>query len=381
MHEPAVWRTKQGWLALTVAGLVVVGCSPSADHATATAAAVTPDVHTVAVEETMLSRPITARGTIASQQRSMIGALVQGPVDRVFVRVGDRVAKGQPLFRIREADYRRRYVEALAAVDLANAQAMQAERAHERVQALKSSGFVALARVDEDEAAVAVARARVRQALTAAETAHQALSDTVVRAPYDAVVTARMVDEGVYLSTFGAGGSSPVVEVQQVDLVAAIVNLPQDRIGQLRKNQPAKLFVEGFSQPFDSFVAVINDRIDPQARTAEVRLPIRNPGYVVKPGLSVRAEITTPPTAALVIPRGAAVGDSAAPNVFVVEAGIARKRSIRVREVDLDRLEVLSGAKRSQRIIYNPPPNLLDGAHVNASPLAAGRLDYPNVAR
>ena len=139
-------------------------------------------------------------------QRSNLGALVLGPVDRIFVRVGDRVAKGAPLFRTRQADYQRRLNEALAAVRLARAEAQQAERTNERVQALKPRGFVSLSRVDEAETAVAVAKARVSQAEAVAATAQQALNDTIVRAPYDAVVTSRNVDEGVYLSTFGVGG-------------------------------------------------------------------------------------------------------------------------------------------------------------------------------
>lgn len=372
-----------GSLALTAACLAVAGCgSPEADgKAAASAKIVIPEVQTVLPEAVLLSRPITAQGTVAARQRSAIGALVQGPVDRVFVRVGDRVARGQPLFRIRDDDYRRRYAEAQAEVDLARAQALQTENTNDRAQALKSSGHISVARIDEAETAVAVARARVRQAQAAAETAGQALSDTVVRAPYDAVVTARMVDEGVYLSTFGAGGSSPVVEVQQVDIVAAIVNLPQDRIGLLRRNQPAKLFIEGFSEPFDSVVAVINDRVDPQARTAELRLPIRNPDHAVKPGLSVRAEFTAQPTAALVIPRRAVAGDSAAAYVFVVDGGIARMRRVRLREVDFDRMEVLSGLSRSARIVYSPAANLLDGARVNTKPGAPARPDGAHVAR
>ncbi len=376
-------RLTQGWLVLSVAGVLAAGCgSPEAEvKPTAGAKTAIAAVETVAPEAVQLSRPITAQGTIAALQRSAIGTLVQGPVDRVFVRVGDRVARGQPLFRIRGDDYRRRQAEAQAALDLARAQALQTEKTHQRVQALKSGGYVSPARVDDSDAALAVARARVRQAEAAAETAGQALRDTVVRAPYDGVITGRMVDEGVFLSTFGAGGAPPVVEVQQVGVVAAIVNLPQDRIGLLRRNQPAKLFIEGFSEPFDSIVAVLNDRVDPQARTAELRLPIRNPGYAVKPGLSVRAEFATQPSPALVIPRRAVAGDSAAAYVFVVDGGIARMRRVKLREVDFDRMEVLSGLTRGERIVYSPAANLLDGARVNAKPDAPARQDATHVAR
>lgn len=59
------------------------------------------------VRTELLTEPVKAFGTIAAKQSSAIGALTEGPVERIFVKVGDRVSRGQPLFRIRQADYQR----------------------------------------------------------------------------------------------------------------------------------------------------------------------------------------------------------------------------------------------------------------------------------
>lgn len=339
------------------------------------------EVETLVVEQSSLSEPVQGQGTIAAFQRSNIGALVQGPVDRIFVRVGDRVAKGAPLFRTRQADYQRRLNEALAAVRLARAEAQQAERTNARVQALKPRGFVSLSRADEAETAVAVAQARVAQAEATAATARQALNDTIVRAPYDAVVTSRNVDEGVYLSTFGVGGQSSILEIQEVGIVAAIVSIPQDKLGQVQQNQPARLFIEGFAKPFESYVAVINDRVDAQARTVEVRMPLRNPTYAVKPGLSVRAEISAPPTPALILPRRVIAGDSAAPIAFAFANSRVRKVAVRIRAIDFDRVEILSGLNAGQRVVLNPPSVLHDGMKVKERRALPAKTGSNNVAR
>ena len=340
-----------------------------------------PEVESAIVQQSNLSLPVQGEGTIAAFQRSNIGALVQGPVDRIFVRVGDRVAKGAPLFRTRQADYQRKLNEASAAVRLARAEAQQAESTNERVQALKPRGFVSLSRVEEAETAVAVARARVSQAEAIAATARQALNDTTVRAPYDAVVTSRNVDEGVYLSTFGVGGQSSVLEIQQVGIVAAIVSIPQDKLGKIRLNQPAHLFIEGFAKPFESYVAVINDRVDAQARTVEVRLPLRNSAYEVKPGLSVRAEIAAPPSPALILPRTAVSGDSATPIAFAIDKGSVRRVELRIRPIDFDRVEVLSGLTEGQQVVLNPASTLRDGMKVRIRKTASAKADSGNVAR
>lgn len=324
------------------------------------------EVVTITVENELLSEPVEAFGTIAARQRSAIGALVEGPVERIFVQVGDRVSRGDPLLRIRQADYRRRVAEAQAAVDLASAQAVEAERQYDRVMALAPRGFVSRARVDQAETELAVARAQRTQAQTTLATARQALEDTVVRAPYDGVITARLVDEGVYLNNrFSMGGQSAAIELQELGIVAAIVNAPQEHVDEFRRNLPAKVYVEGFDQPFDSIVYIINDRVDPEARTVELRLPIRNPAYRVSSGLSARAEIAVPPRQAIVLPRSAVLGDSAAAYVFVVENGQALQRAVEADSIDLDRMRITAGLEEGERVVRAPPATLRNGDPVS----------------
>ena len=346
---------------LAVFALTLAGCSgkTEGDETAPEAQAEPRAVTTAIVESQPLAEPVKAFGTIAAKQRSAIGALTEGPVERIFVKVGDRVSRGQPLFRIRQADYQRRVVEAQAAVDLTSAQAIEAERRYERVMALAPRGFVSKAQVDAAETELAVARAQKAQAQAALGTARQALADTITRAPYDGVVTARMVDEGVYLNNrFSMGGQSAALELQELGIVAAIVNAPQEYVDAFRRNMPARVYIEGFEQPFDSTVYIINDRVDPESRMVELRLPIGNPDYRISSGLAVRAEISVPPVQAIVLPRPAILGDSAAAYVFVVVNGKAQRREVVFDSIDLDRVRIRSGLEPGDEVILNPPATL-----------------------
>ena len=355
-------------LALSALCFIVPGCSGAEDEIASDAQASEGDlapVETIAVSMEVLSEPVEAFGTIAARQRSSIGALVEGPVEQIFVNVGDQVTQGQPLFRIRQVDYLSRVSEAQASVNLTSAQATQAERQFERVMALAPRGFVSRARVESAETDLAVARAQTAQAHAVLATAQQALSDTVVRAPYDAVVTARIVNEGVYLSNrFSMGGESAVVELQEANIVAAIVNAPQQYVDQFRRNLPARVFIDGFDEPFDSIVYIINDGVNPTARTVELRLPIRNPDYRISPGLSARSEIEVLPRSVMILPRSTILGDSAAPYVFVVEGNVARRRNVETDSIDFDRVAIVSGLEEGDRVVSEPPSTLRDGDRV-----------------
>jgi RND family efflux transporter MFP subunit len=369
-------------LALAALCVLVPGCSGAEDETANEAQTLESgpaQVETITVSTELVSEPVEAFGTIAARQRSPIGALVEGPVDRVYVNVGDQVTRGQPLFRIRQADYRRRVSEAQAAVNLTIAQATQAERQYERVMALAPRGFVSRAHVESVETDLAVARAQTAQAQAVLATAQQALSDTVARAPYDGVVTGRLIDEGVYLNNrFSTGGQSAAIELQQAGIVAAIVNAPQAHVDQFRRNLPARVFIDGFDEPFDSIVYIINDGVNPTARTVELRLPIRNPGYRISPGLSARAEIEVPPRSVMILPRSAVLGDSAAPYVFVVEGNVARRKNVETDSIDFDRVVVVSGLEEGERVVSEPPSTLRDGDQVTQ----IGRSEaQPDVAR
>jgi len=92
-------------------------------------------------------------------------------------------------------------------------------------------------------AEVGVAEARLAQAV-------QRLADTVVRAPYDGVVTARNVDEGTYKSaqTFSADGS--VLQLQQIKTVAIIVRVPEIYVSRFAIGTPADIFIDGMDAVF-----------------------------------------------------------------------------------------------------------------------------------
>ena len=312
-----------------------------------------------------LADPVEVFGTIAAKQSSAIGALVEGPLETMFVTVGDRVKKGQALFQIRQADYKRRVAEASAALRLTEAQATQAQRQHDRVIALSPRGFVSKAQVERVETDLVVAKAQVSQSQSLLATAKQALRDTVARAPYNGVVTARLVDEGSYLNNrFSMGEQSAALQLQELEIVAAIVSAPQARVDDFKLNQKAKVYIDGFDEPFDSFVFIINDRVDPESRTVELRLPIRNPNYRISSGLGVRALIETPPESAIILPKSAVKGDSAAAYIFLFENGIARQRDVKVESIDFERVKVTQGVQSGEKIIQNPPSTLRDGQKV-----------------
>lgn len=319
-------------------------------------------VELVRVREVERREVVVATGTIAAKQTSNIGPLVEGVIERILVRVGDKLKKGDPLFLTRKAVYERRVREVEAASKLAEAQLVQAHRTFKRIKELAQSQAASKSRLEDAETQVLIMEAQRDQAAAAYETAKQDLDDTTVRAPFDSVVTERFVDEGVYLTNrFSMGSQSAVVQLQEAHIVGAVVRAPEAALPKLRLGLAGKLFIEGTPEPIDSEILILNDKVDYQTRTVEFRLPIANPEYRIKAGQFVRAEIYTDPVTLKVVPRAAVRGQPGSYYVFLAQDGRAALVAVEAVELDADLMRLLSGVSAGDLVVDGAAEGIKDG--------------------
>ena len=254
-------------------------------------------------------------------------------------------------------------------VALARAQYANATSDMKRQNSLKSGGWVSQSRMDttRTNSAVALAQLGVWEARLAA--ARQQLKDTVVRAPYDGVITREDVYEGRFMATrFGGGamgGAAGVVQIMDIAIVAAIVNVPESYLAQLELGLPAKIHVDGLDKTYDTKILVINHRVDDRTRSVEVRFAIDNKDFKIKPGLFCRADILPPARKVLVVARKAVLGNEGSRYAFVAENGRAKKIALSARDLDGERVEITSNVPAGTLLLTGPNiAQLADGMAV-----------------
>lgn len=325
-------------------------------------------IQTVIVESVDLADPLLASGTIAAKQTSNIGVLAGGVVEKIHVKVGDRVKKGQALFQTRRVDYEQQLAEVEAQLSIALAELTNAETAVERTSALLDKAHVSQAVFDDVQATLEVAKSQAALRRTQVAAAKQKLNDTTVRSPFKGAVTARYIDEGVFMAnSFSGMGNSAVVQIQECEIAAGILFAPESEVGRLHLGLTGSLYVDGRDEPIRSEIIILNDRVDPKARTVEFRMAFLNEGCAVRAGQSVRAEVDVDPRSALVLPRAALQGASSSPYVFVVDGNRARRTSVTVQDIDAVQVEVLSGLSAADRVVTGPFDTITDGAQVEAN--------------
>ena len=306
--------------------------------------------------------PVVGTGSISASQKSNIGPSVSGILDKTFVAVGDRVKEGDPLFEIRQTDYKTRVQEAQFQVKLAEADFTNAKGEYERISELKSSGVVSKGQMDKIQAQYSISEARLGIARANLAKAKLALDDTVVRAPYDGVIVYQYKYRGEYLSTMGGpmmdmgggGGGRGVFDISKIDIVAAIVEIPETKLRFVRLGTPGVVHIDGMNKEYPSQVHIINDQVDTVSRKVQLRLAILNPDYAIKPGLFARATLTSDPRPAITLDRRAVLGPQDGQYVFVAVDGHAKQTKITSRELDARRVEILSGLTPGDHVLVGP---------------------------
>jgi len=234
---------------------------------------------------------IVATGVMKSRRTSMLGPVVPGVLEQTFVKVGDIVTKGQPLFRIRPVDYEIAVRKAKAALDLARARVELQNKRFDRVSELFKDKNVSESALEEAKASLDVALAEQALAQTDLDNAEQILSDTIIRAPYDGVITKKVADEGVFKTVQAFSGNGGVIELQEAGIMVAILFVPVSKSAHLELGQKTLLSIDGLDREFTGKVAVINHQAHVSSNMLEVRVAVVNDGLTIKDGQTVVARI------------------------------------------------------------------------------------------
>lgn len=320
-------------------------------------------IFTTVARKELIVDPILATGEVIADKATQITPSVDGVIDQVYVQVGDKVRRGQPLFMTRQADFKNRVMQLEQALNLAEAELAQSIRQFRRTKSLRERDVVSQGRLDEVATGYNIARARLGIAQANLVEAKQALTDSVVTAPYDGVVTERLVDEGTMLTLMRG---SPVVEVVKLDIVEIVVRVPAAQLPRLTVETKATLNVDGGAAPIETQIHVINDRVDARTRSVEVRLRIDNADLSLKPGMFAKVTLYPQPRSAIIVDRGSVQGIAGDQYVYVPYAGVAKRRTIKARDVDARLIEILEGIDADQAVLTGPNlSEISDGSPVN----------------
>ncbi len=321
------------------------GCGRGAEDETAVAE--TFPVETVEVVYSAVSPVLTYTGTVIPVRKALLGAQIQGPIEKLHVDAGDEVREGDLLVEL-----------ASEQLTTAKAQYVAAEKDWSRMKSLLEKGAVTEQAFDQAEAAYQAVRA----------TYGMVLESTHIRAPFDGLITDRYLDEGeVFLLMPVATPSPAILELSNIDEVKILVEVAAKERPLARVGLPAEVTVDAYPRRvFHGTLKRIDPGLDRMSRTSTADIIVENRAGDLMPGMFADVELTLSEKEGLLVTRDAMIRQEGTGSfyAYVVENGTARRRSLVLGDGFGEQVEVLEGLAAGDLVVTAGRYKLHNGARV-----------------
>ncbi|MFC5480119.1 efflux RND transporter periplasmic adaptor subunit [Massilia suwonensis] len=326
------------------------------------------DVVTVESRELALRLPLS--GSLAPLAQATVKSKVSGVVLETGVREGMKVAAGQVIARLDDADARARVAQQAALLKEANARLAMAAKNEANSQALLKQNYISQNSFDTTRNSVELAQAAVDAARAQLDLARIALNDTVIRAPLTGVVSKRHVQAGEKLSP-----DSPVMAIVDLQHLTLDAQVPASDIPRVQVGQDVRFKVDGFNgRDFQGKVARINPATEAGSRSMLVYISVANDDSSLRAGMFAKGSITTEKSDARpIVPLAALRKDGARDVVYRVDSGkvVAQPVQLGMKSEDEGLVEVTDGVQAGAVLLAVPLDGVKPGSAVKVNKPAA----------
>lgn len=400
MHTP--FTALAGCLALGAAAGVLTGCRPGPP--TESKADTGPlEVRLAAVSYRDVKRVVHSVGTLFPFDEVIMRAEIQGPVERVNVDLGDRVAEGQVMVEISDEEQRylvaqneaqlRQSLERLGLKDegekvkdiretpevrRAQADLTDAGQRLRRVRSLVEQGVGSQQDLDQADARFKALQAaydatlnqtrnlirEVERTRAMLDLQRKKLRDTKVRAPFQANVKERHVTAGQYVQP-----NTPLLTLVKIDPIRLRAEVPERMAPWIKVGQSAEVFVEAYQdRAFRGKIWRISPTVDPSKRTFLVEVLIDNRSEELKPGSYARVRVETDKVERIRLVPARAVNYVFGSNkVYVVHGDTVEAREVKLGDRYAQEVEITEGLNEHESVATTQVNRLDTGMKVKVA--------------
>ena len=346
----------------------IAGCAPKteAPAPVPTNVVLTPaqrkHVQIYAVAPGAFGNTIEATGVVDfdNDQATSVLAPFSGPVSRLLVSPGDKVAKGQPLATVASPDFAAAitgYGKALAAAQttrqiadadkdllahsgISQREARQAETDAISAEADRDTGLQPLVSLDVDPATI--------KALQAGHPV--ARIEGVIRAPIAGTVAEKLITPGQLLQA----GTTPAFTVADLSKVWVMAQISDSELASVQPGATVDIVVGDGTTTLTGTVDNVSAVVNPDTRSVQARVVVANPGEILKKQMYVRVRIhSRQSSSGLLVPVAAILRDDEnLPFVYAQQAdGTFARQHVTLGDRSGELYAITDGLKAGDRIV------------------------------
>lgn len=301
-------------------------------------------------------------GSLDAELNATVRAQIAGSIISTDADVGQTVRKGQLLGRIDASGLQDAYLSAKSAVSSAEATAAVAQRNLQRSQTLLQAGAIAQRDLETAQTQASSAQAALEDAKSRLATAQKNFDNTRITAPFDGIVSQKIVSPGDVVQPGGA--LFTIVDPSTMRLVAAV---PSDQLSMLRVGTDVVFNVTGYlDQEFHGKVTRVSPSVDPTTRQVQIIVSIPNTSHTLITGLYADGRISSRTQEGIVVPLSAVDTRMQRPAVVEIKGGKVTRVDVTLgmRDPTTETVQITSGVAVGDTLLVAAAQGITPGTPV-----------------
>ncbi|WP_129021873.1 efflux RND transporter periplasmic adaptor subunit [Edaphocola flava] len=349
------------WMYILAAAVLATGCGNDRSAKNEDKGTVYPVFHP-RQKDTVLNIPYVA--DIQAYKNVEVHARIEGMLDKIYIKEGQAVRKGQLLFKINDSELQIERTKAEAAYKSAMADACVAQVEVERVQILVDKKIITKTELDLAKAKYRALMAKADVALADKSAVERRISYTQITSPFDGIVDRIPLKEGSLLAS-----NSLLTTISDIHAVFAYFNISENEFFKIRSHGDTQqvlsislILPDGSTYPHHGKLESAESEIDASTGNIAYKAKFENPEKILRHGGSGRLLITRPMKQAMLMPQKAVFEIQDKNYVFVVDdKGTVRQRSIAVAQRVADYYLIKGGLDTKDKVVLEGIQSLREG--------------------
>jgi multidrug efflux system membrane fusion protein len=337
-----------------------------------------PTVSVTTTKPAPLPYVVTANGQVEPNRTVAVQSLVSGQLTRVAIAEGDEVREGQVLFQIDARPFRAEVERLQSTLARDEATLVRARGDSVRFASLAKDGYVTKQQLDQAYAEASALAATVAAGRASLQRARLDLENTTVKAPISGRTGQLLYKAGSLVRA----AADQLVTINELRPVLVRFPVPERDFEELRSRA-------GLDKPLDVMVmpnssdstrnvmgtlTFVDNQVDRATGSVLLKARVANEDRHLWPGqfVTVTLQLSVDENA-ITLPSEAVVTSGANTFVYLMEAGKARRASVKVGRPAGTLVKIDSGLVGGEQVIVEGQARLRDGAPVQLrKPAGAG---------
>jgi len=329
----------------------------------------------------------TYPGTVVPLNEVVLLGQVSGYITGIFFDDGQVVKKGQKLYEIDRTRYQAAYQQALANLQIAQANRERAQRDADRYTRLSKQDAIARQTLENAQTDLKSAELQVTAAQSGVIEARTNLQYSLIQAPFTGTIGISQVKLGALVTP----GQTQLNTISADDPVVVDFEVDEKEINrfyELLQGKPSRdstftLVLPGrvmYARP--GRLTVLDRAVNPQTGTLKVRVQFPNPDRQLKAGMSATVRVLNQSDEEqLLVPSKAITEQMGEYFVYIVKDNKAEQRKVKTGAVIQDKTIVSEGIRAGEQIVTEGIQKLKNGAAVRIANAEEGSSAAANTAR